>query len=253
MARFWLIGMAVACVGALTGGCGCDGQCVPSISDETSPVSEADLPAAWTRGDLTSFRIIVTPGPYRVGEHALEQLRSIIADQAGLDVEVVEGEETGLSDSGVLDYNDVVAAVSPQIPSGNDAVTVLVVVNDTNAPDATYGFVRYKSRTRPTSVIVLHRGPMNATAFGPVTLDVIEATVTVHEVGHWLGVPARDFHISALDRSHCSCARCVMHKGLKYNPVCVVAANLRTGVPVRFCPDCAEELSELKRRREANR
>lgn len=246
-----VVGMAGAALMFGAGGC-CDSdpQCEPAVSSVQTDASSVRLPAAWTQPSVRSFRIVIATGPYRASDSAVGQLRQVMTDQAGLAVEVSEGGDTGLSGSGVLDANAVVAAGRRQVPSGNDAVAVIVTVEDTTAPDATYGFIDYRSGTRPTAVITLHRGPIAGAAIGPISAETIESTVLVHEVGHWLGVPARGYHTSSIDGSHCTNARCVMFKGSRMSP-CVVAANVCTGMPVSFCPDCAGELDEMRRRREA--
>ncbi len=245
---------SVVIVALVAGGCEGDGNAVPAVSDERTPVAEADLADAWTRGDVTSFALVATTGPHRVSDHALEKLREVMTDQAGLDVNVVAGQDTGLAAQGVLDAKEVSEAGWAQIPAGNEPAAVLVVVQNTDHGKATFGFIRYRrGGQRTTAVIVLHRGPMSKFAVGPISRETIEATVLVHEVGHWLGVPARDHHRSAASTSHCTHARCVMFKGIKQNPVGAVLANLRTGIPLRFCPDCAEELAEMRRRRQAQR
>jgi hypothetical protein len=225
---------------------------VPPLSDEDVPVAQAQLPEAWTQGDLESFQIVVTTGPYRVSDYAIEQLRVVMQDQAGLNVEVVQGQDTGLSATGVLDHLEVVKAGAEQIPPGDGAVIVLVVVENTTAPNATWGYITWTWSPRPVAIMMLHAGPIVGWAVGPLTSEILEATVTIHEVGHWLGVPARDNHISSLSAGHCSNARCVMYKGIQNAPVCAVLSNLNTGVPVRFGEQCAEELAEMTWRRQEN-
>jgi predicted Zn-dependent protease len=248
------IGVVISVVGAALmlgdgGCCDSDPQCEPAVSSVRTDVSSARLPAMWTQTSVRSFRIVVATGPYRASDTAVGQLRQVMTDRAGLDVEVSEGSDTGLSGSGVLDADAVVAAGRRQIPAGTDAAAVIVTVDDTTEPDATYGFIDYRSGMRPTAVIALHRGPIAGAAVGPFSAEAIESTVLVHEVGHWLGVPARDYHTSSIDDAHCTNARCVMFKGSRMTP-CVVAANVCTGIPVTFCPDCADELGEMRRRRE---
>jgi hypothetical protein len=235
---------------ALAGCCDENAQCEPAISAAATPVENANLPAAWARSEAGSFRIVVTTGPYRVTDYALEQLRAVMSEPAGLRVQVIEGTDTGLPATGVVGDDWLVTVARRQIPSGTDAVLVVVVVEDTTFADATYGFVDYERSPRLTAVMALHRGPITAAAIGPITLESIESTVAVHEVGHWLGVPARDSHRSRIDGAHCTWGHCVMFKGSRMTP-CIVTANLCGGLPIRFCPDCAEELAELQRRREA--
>jgi hypothetical protein len=216
-------------------------------------VDSAKLPAAWCDAAYKSFRLVATTGPYRVTEFALDRLREVMNDQAGLGLEVVDGNDTGLPATGVVDEDRVVQAGWAQIPSGNVAAVAIVMVEKTNSTTGTYGFIRWRFSPRPTAVMVLHRGPMQSASFGVIPVDVVEATVVVHEIGHWLGMPARDYHRSLVDGSHCTNARCVMYKGLSVNTPCVVLANLSSGIPLRFGPECAEELGEMWRRREPNR
>lgn len=245
---------AVTWAGILSGlgGC-CDGtaQCEPAISSATTPVEKANLPSAWARSDVTSFRIVVAAGPYRITDYALDQIRAVMSEQAGLQVEIAEGTDTGLPATGTLNDDYVVQVARRQIPPGNDPALVIVVVDNTTYSGATFGFTDYERSPRLTAVMALHRGPITGVVFGPISLEAVEATVAVHEVGHWLGVPARDSHTSSVDGSHCTWGRCVMFKGARTNP-CALQANACTGLPVRFCPDCAEELAELQRRRQGN-
>lgn len=239
---------ACAVLACLAAGCdGGDGICEAPLSADRTPVREARLPSAWWQGNADSFRILVTPRPYRVTDHALEQLRIVMTEQAGLRIEIAEGEDTGLPAIGTLDYADIIKIAHMQMPTDAKPTIVLVVVENSNCPDATYGFAECEYVPRPAAVIALHRGPLGAISIGPISPETMEATVVVHEVGHWLGVPARDFHTSAVDGLHCTNARCVMFKGSRAG-ACAIVANLSSGLPVRFCPDCAEELAELRRR-----
>ena len=232
----------------LGGGCPQGSQCEPAMSAQVTSVAEARLPAAWCRPESSRFRVVVATGPYRVSDAALANLVAVMREQAGLAVEVVEGADTGLPAAGLVGGAAAVAAGQTQIPPGHDAVLVVVVVDDTDYPGATYGFIDYGYAGRPTAVTVLHRAPVATGGIGPIPADGVESATLVHEVGHWLGVPARGFHTSALDGSHCTNARCVMFKGSRVGP-CAILANLCTGVPVRFCEDCAAELAEMRRRR----
>lgn len=235
----------------LSGCCPEDANCEPAVSNERTNVETVSLPETWTGGAYRSFRIIVTTGPYRIDEFALDQLRSTMAEQAGLEVLVQEGTDTGLSGISKVDSAEIIAAGKAQIPDGNDAVLVIVVVQDSTAPDAAYGFIDHDTDSdgRPFAVLGLHRASIYRISFGPLKATDIEAGTVLHEVGHWLGVPARDFHTSANDAVHCTCARCVMFKGNRVG-ICAIRANLCTGYPLRFCQDCAEELAEARRRRD---
>ncbi len=244
----WLGVFAAMTTASAAGCCDSDAQCEPAMSAERTPVASAKLPAVWATPGSGTVQVVVTSAPYRVSDAALERVCSALREQAGLDVWVSDGSDTGLPASGVLDYQDVLAAGRTQIPGGDGARAVVVVVESTTYPDATFGFMVDDLAARPTAVIGLHRGPMAAAAFGPVRPEDIEAAVLLHEVGRWLGVPARSYHISAIDGIHCTNARCVVFKGARAG-LCALAANSCTGVPMRFCTDCAEELAELQRHR----
>jgi hypothetical protein len=240
---------AALCLG-LAGCCG-NPQCETPLSNERTPVESVAFWGPWTNPEFDTFRVIVTTGPYRVGDFALEQLRAAMAEQAGLNVTVEDGTDTGLPTGVVVDELDLLEAAADQIPDGDDAVLIVVLVDDSNAINATYGFIEtYTTYAgRPLAITGLHRANIVNVAVGPVTPDVIEAGTLIHEVGHWLDVPARAYHTSAVDGVHCTSARCVMFSGGRAN-ACAIQANLCSGYPLRFCPDCAEELAELQARRQ---
>ncbi len=52
---------------------------------------------------MTSFRVVAATGPYRVSDFAVDNLRRLMEEQAGLRVEVYDGVDTGLSGSGAVD------------------------------------------------------------------------------------------------------------------------------------------------------
>ena len=100
-----------------------------------------------------------------------------------------------------------------------------------------------------TAMVVLHRGPLKKESLVTLTrFEEAEASTLVHEIGHWLGVPARDNHSSATSKrgKHCNHGACVMFKGTS---ACTVLANLAVREPTRFCPACAAELAEMARGR----
>lgn len=247
-----LAGIGLLFAGALSTGGGCEDevQCTPAVSDTRTPVESAKLPAAWCSADFKSFRVVAATGPYRVSDYALDRLRAVMNEQVGLTFEVVEGKDTGLPASGILSPDTAAQAAQDQIPQDNVPTVAIVVVEETNAVNAKHGFIRYKLEPRPTAAMVLHRGPIRAKAIAGIPVELIEATVVVHEIGHWLRVPARDFHKAQMDPAHCTNARCVMYKGLSVNTPCVLMANMLSGIPLRFGPECAEELREMWRRRD---
>ncbi|MGB9626753.1 MAG: hypothetical protein ACPMAQ_18015, partial [Phycisphaerae bacterium] len=91
-----LVGLSVAMAGC------CDeaARCEPAVSPATTPVESAILPAAWAQGDVTGFHVVATTGPYRVSDTALTALAAVMGEQAGLQVAVTEGADTGLPQFG---------------------------------------------------------------------------------------------------------------------------------------------------------
>jgi hypothetical protein len=247
------IGLAFAGVPAALGEPEEEVHCIPGLSNTRTPVKDASLPAAWCSGKFRSFHVVATTGPYRVSDYALKRLRAVMDEQVGLRFDVTEGKDTGLPPSGILSPDKAVRAGWEQIPEESVPTVAIVVVEETRSANAKNGFIRYWMEPRPTAVMVLHRGPISAMAIGGIPVERIEATVVVHEIGHWLRVPARDFHRARIDPAHCTNARCVMYKGLSANTPCVIKANLLTGIPLRFGPECAEELREMWRQRDQNR
>lgn len=230
-------------------GCRVDPECEPPITDQITPVAEADLSVIWSDPSATGFRIVVTTGPYRLTDFAVERLIRVMSQQAGLEVEVVVGVDTGLPAGGALDWRDVMAAGRAQIPEDDTATLVVVVVDATDYRGATYGFIHWQNGDPTWAVMVVHRGAADRFPLSLVPRTWIETPTVLHEVGHWLGVPGRDFHTSTIDGNHCTDARCVMFKGSRIN-TCAVLTGLRHGLPTTFCPACAEELAELERRRQ---
>ncbi len=227
---------------------GCNPQCEPPVSDHPVPMAQASLSTFWSDPAHHSVTIVITDSPYRLSASALDVLVDVLTDQIGLDVTVVEGGDTGLPATGVLSANQVIATGRSLAPETDQPVLVIIVVSDTDQPDATFGFLSYQNSPRPVAVMCIQRDSALAYAIGPITPDAIEALPALHELGHWFEIPARDHHISAVDNQHCTNAQCVMFKGGRITP-CVVFANLATGLPLHFGPACAEELAEMRTRR----
>jgi predicted Zn-dependent protease len=229
---------------------GCTPVCEPPLSNERTSVQDVSLPVVWTSPAGTQLTLLLTDQPYAISQAALDRVMRVLADQAGLQVNVERIADSGLPAGERLPAGEV-TAVGCALPwSGSGPVVGVVTVWDTGLG---YGFIaNCTALLRKT--VVINRLRAERVAIGPITADDDVALTLLHEVGHWLGVPARDFHRSALDAedgsAHCTNARCVMYKGSRVG-LCAILANLTTGLPFQFCEDCAEELREEQARRSA--
>ena len=230
------------------GGCGCDQNqtCETPMTDQQAAVSQAVLPQLWTGPQGTSLTLLMADSPYSIPDDALEPVLRALADQVGIGVTVqrVSGPANLGPDQTVTRYQATVAGCN--LPwSGSGPMAAVVTVWDVGGG---YGSFNNCYSDLMRSTVVIHRaGAVNA-AFGPLRPEDIEALSVLHELGHWFGVPARDFHKSSVDSEHCTDGQCVMFKGSRLN-TCAVFSNLLTGLPFHFCPDCAEELVEEQNRR----
>lgn len=238
--------ISLVSVGGLFAVGGCHSDCEAPVGDFETPVSEAVLSATWTDAAGGSATVVVANGPYRVSDASVDLLVEVFRDQAGIDLTVVEGGDTGLGDTGILPWRDVSRAGAALAPPNGGLVLVIMSVSDTDFPTATFGFLDFWNTS--VAVMVIHRDAARIRAVGPVTPEVIETLTVLHEAGHWLGVPARDHHVSSVDNTHCTNARCVMFSGSRLSG-CGILVNLVTGIPSGFGPECAEELEEMRRRR----
>ncbi len=233
----WLLGAAA----------GCD-QCEPPVSEVKLPVDQARLSSVWSDPAHTRISVVATEHPYPFPSDAIDWLVHVLSERMGLEVDVVHGGDPGLPADGLLSAAEIIAAGLDMMPATSHPAVVLIEVDQFAVADATFGFMHYENTPRPVAVVCVSRQAALDWHIGPITPEVIEAMTLVHEVGHWFEVPARDHHLSSVDRQHCTHARCVMYKGSRVGP-CAVFANLLTGPPLGFCADCAEELAEMARRR----
>jgi hypothetical protein len=208
------------------------------------------LPALWTSPEGSQLTLLLTEKPYSVSQATLDRVIHAIADQAGVQLNIQRVPDSGLP-AGVPVSDYQAASIGCALPwSGSGPVAAVVTVWDTGVG---YGFID-DCGPPLRKTVVINRARAEVIAIGPITADADVALTLMHEVGHWLGVPARDFHRSAVDadqpviNQHCTNARCVMYKGSRVG-LCGILANLTTGLPFQFCADCAAELREEQWRR----
>ena len=222
---------------------GCTGpssDCDTPLSDEPVLVTDAALPDLWI--DNGSVTILLMEGDSLVSNHSLDTLAMILLEQAGVEVEAISRIQ-GDSDMGALTIDEVESLgfdAAAQNPS-NEPLIVIVKVSETTDYPAN-GWI---SSRGDVAVICLEHKFMSQHILPE---DTVEAMTLIHEFGHWLGVPARDYH-TASDGKHCTDCRCVMQAGEEIDAQ-VILANLLTGPPIRFGAKCATELAEIRRRRE---
>jgi hypothetical protein len=236
-------------------------QCAPALSCEMQPVDKVVYPKIWTSGKYDSFRLVVTTGPYRVKDKAITRLKNVVKEQAGLDIEVIEGIDTGLPADRIISQDEAVIAAIRQIPPGDTPVVVVVAVNGAHGKGFIIDFQAYLREVAKNNNIELPNNLSKEVKFiGVIVLNRssfiehwFEDIVLIHEVGHWLGIPVREFH-TGCDKSHCTNGRCLMFAGKWDFPMTMrlLGANLLTGPPRQFCLYCAEELTEMRRQRETN-
>lgn len=109
---------------------------------------------------------------------------------------------------------------------------------------ATYGFFRPHEGI-PT-ITVFQEAVQEASTL-MITPEKVEATLLVHELGHWLGVPARGSHDDGI--RHCTRPDCVMYKPIDWR---ATLANwwrvlFLWAIPDRYCVLCEEELAALRK------
>jgi hypothetical protein len=241
-------------------------QCAPALSCEKQPVDKVAYPKIWTSGKYDSFQLVVTNGPYRIKDSSIEHLKNAVKEKAGLDIEVVEGTSTGLPADHKVENKEILAAGLRQIPSSDKPVVVVVVVNGVTGVDYDYKGIIYCSQShlrklaRENTVQFPPDLSHEASYFAVLILNrshlvtrLAEDLILIHEIGHWFGVPAREFHTSC-DRAHCTNGRCIMFAGRVDFPTLIrlVAVNL-LGLTNQYGPDCMEELAEMQRQRQANK
>ncbi|MCI0499149.1 MAG: hypothetical protein L0Y36_05660 [Planctomycetales bacterium] len=82
----------------------------------------------------------------------------------------------------------------------------------------------------------------------------IEGLLLKHEIGHWAGLPARDFHKPKNNKAHCSNLRCLMMPGPGSDPLrwcCNGLLSILFLSPPDFCKNCKAELAQMKALQEA--
>ncbi len=225
-------------------GCDPNPTCEPPITGERTNVEVASFPELWTRPGADGLSVLLTDAPYALADASLEPVRRVTLQQAGIEVSYQHVGDSGFPGEQTLSSNQLVRMGCVLAANGSGPRVAVITVWDSD--DGSFGFIEPCSDQ--TGTIIIHRARSRDAAIGPITVEQIDALTLLHEFGHSLGVPARAYHTSSIDGEHCTNGNCVMFKGSRVN-TCAVLANLSTGLPLRFCDDCAEELQEQQARR----
>ncbi len=245
--RFILFGLLSS--GLLQMSCG-GGMCSEPLVQGDMAITESMLSTVWTNPANSQITLVVTDGPYRISDASIELLKTVLTEQAGLSVNVVDGVETGFSTEQLV--SSEVALKGYDIAQDYPRPTMVVLLVD-QMEEGTYAASNYCNQGNAglwdpdpaLSVIVMQRRIILQNPFA----DQVEGMILVHETGHFLEVPARDNHTTLTEPygRHCTYGHCAMYDGGVNS--CSVMNNLG-GIPTRYCDACAEELNAMKQIRE---
>jgi hypothetical protein len=189
--------------------------------------------------------IVVNTTPLKPTKRTLDSIQAFFTDSLGLIAKITEV-NLEITTKPDLTEEDLFEASKETLKHAKCPTLVIITVD--HVKDFTgYGYCLSKLKVShengeqyPVTVIVLIRKNMFVKYF--------ESTLLKHEVGHWVGVPARDCHIYK-DNSHCSNLRCLMTSGPGSNPLRWMGAiglSILFLGPPDFCNDCKQELAEMK-------
>ena len=214
------------------------GCCPPSRVAADAPVS-----TIFTTGK--PVQIVVNTQPYELTDVALSSLQSFFTDSLGLEAQVsrVNLEDVTKSDSTQQDLFNAAVPVLKEAQAPTVVIFVVGSIRDFHGGgNCMAGETRYESGEHyPVAVVVLEHSWF--------LRKQLETYLLKHEVGHWVGVPARDFHTLKNNASHCCSLRCVMMPGPGTDPLrCGLGAVLSVLFlsPPDFCKNCKAELAQMK-------
>ena len=231
-------------------------------SDSITAVSEAIYPDIWTNGKYDSFEITLLQGSYKLGPKTLRCLECTLKEQAGLTFELTYENSINLANEQLEPPEDLISQLS-QASEANVPTATIIVVNNPKLgclASITYLNSSLEKLSQKWGIELSEKTWEEEGALAIITVNksrllerLFESQVIAHEFGHWMGIPARNFHN---DNGHCTNPRCIMYSGPSNWDAAkvfqLIFANIFTGPPTRYCKYCAEELEEMKKRREIN-
>lgn len=192
-----------------------------------------------------SVHIIVSTKPDEITDSTLDSIQSFFKDSLELQTKVTK---VGL---GIPSNSDITTEelfdASTQLLKRAKQPTLVIITVESVKDFGGYGMMipaetSYENGEKyPVAVVILTRKKILSKNF--------EWQILKHEVGHWVGVPARECHVYK-DGSHCSNLRCVMTNGPGSNLprwLCGVGLSVVFLGPPDFCNDCKRELLEMKK------
>ena len=178
-------------------------------------------------------------GAWRAPEWTL-RARGKLIPHASVDWYLRQGEEHGRE--GALNASCMAELLANDLGgAGEQPYRVLVLNKETYVQG--YSFIVTHSLAGASAVISTHR--LSEISDPDLRHECIR-TITMHEVGHMLGIPNHERESgTVVENSHCNCAgTCVMRQGIVIpEDLVVITRDRMENGP--FCADCTEELCQL--------
>lgn len=189
--------------------------------------------------------IIVNTIPFEPTKKTLDSIQSFFTDSLGLETKVSKV-ELGIPPKSDITKEELLNASTDVLKQAKSPTVVIVTVKHVKDFGG-YGWLTvaetsYENGEKyPVAVVTLIRKDFLVKNF--------ESLLLKHEIGHWVGVPARNCH-TYKDNSHCLSLRCLMTSGPGSNPLrwmSAVGLSILFLGPPDFCDNCKQELVEMKK------
>ena len=207
--------------------------------------SELDSPPKTIFTGNQPVHIVVSTTPYEISKSTLDSIQLFFKKSLGLQTKVSK------LDLEISKRTDLTKAelfnASKKVLERAKMPTVVIITLKKAKGFGGYGWIT----AAETSYDNAEKYPVGVVTF--IRKDFIaekyEWLTITHEIGHWIGVPARGCHIYK-DGAHCSNLRCLMTSGPGSNMprwLCSVGLSIVFLSPPDFCDDCKRELAEMKK------
>lgn len=214
---------------------GCSSVCQKEPISTTKTIFDPNKP----------IHIIVNTTPCEPTKKTLNSLQQFFTDSLGLETKVSKV-DLGIPPKSDITEEELFNASKDVLKQAKSPTVVIITVKHVKDFGG-YGWVMgaetsYENGEKyPVAVVTLIRKDFLVKNFESVLLK--------HEIGHWIGLPARKCHVYK-DNSHCSNLRCLMTSGPGSNPLrwmSAVGLSILFLGPPDFCNDCKQELAEIKK------
>ena len=219
--------------------CGCSNTpCVEPVTETEQPLTEEAIHPMWEKdGTLVLFAQQWPPHSAEVVDY-LEQFVDIDVRTVSLDL------PPDLSQENLRNMANEFWAQNPERPALLLLPLYQSYLKGTSPADTQpFGFLEWDGDDR--GHIVLNR---RTAEMQPINADLVQHINLLHEIGHFLKIPARDHHRVMGDEKHCTHGGCAMQYsacGMGHT----IANFLQHGMPTRFCESCTSELLFAKQMR----